>query len=89
MTDIPNYKVNGIKRFGQEDITWKQLVISLVLAGEQINWDCYEDFKQDLDGIILINDDSYFKDDIVEQFIHWLESAFGKENAEENMKYIS
>ena len=28
MTDIPNYKANGIKRFGQEDITWKQLVIS-------------------------------------------------------------
>ncbi len=30
MTDIPNYKINGIKRFGQEDITWKQLVISLM-----------------------------------------------------------
>ena len=30
MTEIPNYKVNWIKCLGQEDITWKQLVISLM-----------------------------------------------------------
>ena len=36
MTGIPNYKVNGIKRFGQEDITWKQLVISLMKQFKKI-----------------------------------------------------
>ena len=30
MIDSPNYKVNGIKHLGQEDITWQRLVIPLM-----------------------------------------------------------
>lgn len=61
----------------------------IVLAGENIDLNSYGVFYPDVDGIIPINDEAYFKDDIVEQFIEWLKCAFGEETLEDNMNYIA
>ena len=49
----------------------------------------YGDFIPDKDGIIPITDDEYFSDDIVIQFVSFLEKAFGKESVEQNLEYIA
>ena len=49
----------------------------------------YREYAPDRDGIIPICDDEYFSDDIVGQFISFLEIAFGVEQLEENLHYIA
>ncbi len=54
-------------------------------------WDLskYSSFLPDKDGIIPISDDEYFKDDIVGQFIRFIEIVYGKKNIEENLRFIA
>jgi hypothetical protein len=53
-------------------------------------WDSskYNSFIPDSDNIIPINDEEYFGDDIVTYFEKFMETVFGKETLEENLKYI-
>jgi hypothetical protein len=54
-------------------------------------WDSskYSSFIPDSDNIIPINDEEYFGDDIVTYFEKFIETVFGKETLEENLKYIA
>lgn len=46
-------------------------------------------FAPDVDNIIPICDDEYFKDDIVGKFVKFIEVVYGKETLEENLKFIA
>lgn len=46
-------------------------------------------FLPDRDNIIPICDDEYFADDIVGQFVRFIEMVFGKAQLEENLKFIA
>ena len=46
-------------------------------------------FYPDKDNIILICDDEYFPDDIVGRFVKFIETVYGKETLEENLKFIA
>ena len=61
----------------------------LVYAGG--TWDAskYTTFQPDKDAIIPICDDEYFDDDIVGRFVKFIEVVYGKENLEENLKFIA
>lgn len=55
------------------------------------NWDStkYITYPADKDNIIPICDDDYFNDDITGRFITWVETVYGKDTLEENLKFIS
>lgn len=55
------------------------------------SWDSskYSSFIPDQDNIIPINDEEYFGDDIMSYFERFVETVFGKETLEENLKYIA
>lgn len=61
----------------------------LVYAGG--NWDSskYHTYVPDSDNIIPICDDDYFDDDITGRFVKWVETVYGKETLEENLKFIA
>ena len=46
-------------------------------------------FAPDYDNILPICDDEYFEDDIVSRFVEFVETVYGKETLEENLKYIA
>lgn len=46
-------------------------------------------FAPDTDNIIPICDDEYFSDDIVGRFVNFVETVFGKETLQENLKFIA
>lgn len=46
-------------------------------------------FPVDADNIIPICDDDYFTDDIVGRFIKFVETVYGKETLEENLRFIA
>ena len=48
-----------------------------------------ECWKVDADNIIPITDDEYFEDDIVEKFITFIRTIYGKPTLEENLKFIA
>ena len=48
-----------------------------------------ECWKVDADNIIPITDDEYFEDDIVEKFITFIRTVYGKQTLEENLKFIA
>ena len=54
-------------------------------------WDAsnYTVYAVDTDGILPICDDEYFDDDIVAKFAEFVETVYGRETLEENLKYIS
>ncbi len=54
-------------------------------------WDAskYKAFIPDEDNVLPICDDEYFEDDIVARFIKFIETAYGKESLEENLKFIA
>lgn len=54
-------------------------------------WDAskYKTFIPDRDAILPICDDEYFEDDIVGRFVKFVETAYGKETLEENLRYIA
>ena len=64
-------------------------VDGLAYAGGE--WDAgkYKTFIPDSDNIIPICDDDYFDDDITGRFVKWVESVYGKDTLEENLRFIA
>ncbi|NLZ36695.1 MAG: BREX-1 system adenine-specific DNA-methyltransferase PglX [Clostridiales bacterium] len=46
-------------------------------------------FEPDTDNIIPICDDNYFEDDITALFVKWVETVYGKDTLEENLRFIA
>ena len=61
----------------------------LIYAGGDWDETKYNLFKPDADAIIPICDDEYFEDDIVGRFISFIETIFGKDSLEDNLRYIA
>ena len=55
----------------------------------EINQENYTSFPIDTDNIIPICDDDYFDDDITGRFVKWVETVYGKETLEENLKFVA
>ena len=55
------------------------------------SWDTsrYISFLPDKDAIIPICDDEYFEDDVVGRFVKFIETVYGKETLEENLRFIA
>lgn len=61
----------------------------LAFAGGEFNLANYQTFLPDTDNIIPISDDEYFKDDIVDRFIKFLQTVYGEQNLEDNLNFIA
>jgi len=64
-------------------------VEGLVYAGGE--WDAtkYTTFPADRDNIIPICDDEYFEDDITGRFVKFIETVYGKDTLDENLRFIA
>ncbi len=62
---------------------------SLVYAGGAWDDSKYSTVQPDKDAIIPICDDEYFEDDIVGRFVKFVETIYGKETLEENLRFIA
>lgn len=61
----------------------------LAYAGGEWSGDKYKTFPADKDNIIPICDDEYFEDDIVGRFVKFVETVYGSETLDENLKFIA
>ena len=61
----------------------------LAYAGGEWDASKYATFPADKDNIIPICDDDYFDDDITGRFVKWVETVYGSETLEENLKFIA
>ena len=61
----------------------------LVYAGGEWDISKYSTFIPDKDNCIPITDEVYFEDDLVGQFVGWMQKAFGEENLEANLDFIA
>lgn len=61
----------------------------VLLTNERIDENLYNSFVPDKDAIIPICDDEYFDDDIVGRFVKFIETLYGKEYLEDNLKFIA
>ncbi len=61
----------------------------LAYAGGEFDMSKYNTFMPDKDAIIPICDDEYFEDDIVGRFVKFVETVYGKETLEDNLKFIA
>lgn len=61
----------------------------LVFAGGEFDSSKYKTLEVDEDGILPILSDTWFEDDIVEEFKRFLKKAFGELYFNENMQYIA
>lgn len=64
-------------------------VEGLAFAGGEWDESKYKTFLPDKDNIIPISDDEYFEDDIVALFVKFIETVYGKDTFEENLKFIA
>ena len=64
-------------------------VPGLAYAGGAWDTSKYKAFLPDDDNVLPICDDEYFEDDIVGRFVAFIETAYGKEDLEENLKFIA
>ena len=64
-------------------------VNGLAYAGGELDASKYTTFEADKDNIIPICDDEYFQDDIVGRFVKFVKFVYGKENLDENLKFIA
>lgn len=64
-------------------------VDGLAYAGGAWDGSKYQTFMPDKDNIIPICDDDYFDDDITGCFIKWVETVYGANPLEENLKFIA
>ena len=64
-------------------------VDGLAYAGGDWDSSKYSNFIPDKDNIIPICDDEYFEDDIVGRFVQWVETVYGKETLDENLRFIA
>lgn len=63
--------------------------MGLIYAGGKWDETRYTTFHPDRDAIIPICDDEYFEDDIVGRFVKFVETVYGKETLEENLRFIA
>lgn len=61
----------------------------IIYAGGEWDDSQYTSFTPDKDNIILITEDEYFTDDIVNRFIEFVKVAYGEETLEENLDFIA
>ena len=61
----------------------------LAYAGGEWSDDKYKTFPADKDNIIPICDDEYFEDDIVGRFVKFVETVYGSETLDENLKFVA
>lgn len=61
----------------------------IVNSGGNLSNDRYKTYKPKWDNIIPVTDEEYFENDIVAKFIEFVEIVYGKENIEENLRFIS
>lgn len=61
----------------------------LINTGGEFDIDRYETIIPTKDNVLIIADDEYFEDDIVNRFVDFLKVTFGEENLEENLDYIA
>ena len=64
-------------------------VEGLAYAGGEWDASKYKTVIPDKDNIIPICDDEYFDDHATGLFVRWVETVYGKETLEENLKFIS
>ena len=64
-------------------------VKGLAYAGGEWDNSKYGGFLPDADGIIPICDDEYFEDDVVGRFVKFVETVYGKDTLEENLRFIA
>lgn len=64
-------------------------VEGLAYAGGEWDDSKYSTFKPSKDNIILISDEEYFEDDIVNRFVDFVRTTYGKDTLEENLKFIA
>ena len=64
-------------------------VDGLAFAGGDFDNSKYTTYKADADNILPICDDEYFDDDIVGRFVKFVETVYGKETLDENLKFIA
>lgn len=61
----------------------------LVYAGGKFDISRYETFIPTTDNVLVIADDDYFEDDVVNRFVEIVKVTFGKDTLEENLDYIA
>lgn len=61
----------------------------LIYAGGQWDNGKYTSFIPDEDNIILITEDEYFTDDIVNRFVEFVKVVYGEQTLEENLDFIA
>ena len=61
----------------------------LCYYGGQFESSMYSIFKVSEDNILLISEDNYFRNDIINRFVEFIKVTFGEDNLEENLKYIA
>lgn len=61
----------------------------LAYAGGEWDETKYRTFIPDDDNIIPICDDEYFEDDLTGRFVQFVETVYGKDTLEENLKFIA
>ncbi|MFV4980699.1 BREX-1 system adenine-specific DNA-methyltransferase PglX [Lactobacillus delbrueckii] len=61
----------------------------LIYAGGEWDASQYKTYPADEDNILPITDDEYFEDDIVDRFVKFVETVYGKDTLEENLKFIA
>ena len=63
--------------------------LGLAYAGGEWDASKYSTIIPDKDNIIPICDDDYFDDDITGRFVKWVETVYGSDTLEENLKFIA
>ncbi len=61
----------------------------LIFAGGKFDINRYKKFIPTADNVLVIADDDYFEDDIVNRFVEFVKVTFGKESLEENLDYVA
>ena len=64
-------------------------VDGLAYAGGEWDASKYKTIIPDGDNIIPICDDDYFDDDMTGRFVKWVETVYGKDTLEENLRFIA
>ena len=61
----------------------------LIYAGGEFDISRYKKFIPTTDNVLIIADDDYFEDDVVNRFVEFIKVTFGEETLEENLDYIA
>jgi len=61
----------------------------LIYAGGEFNNNRYSKYIPSYDNVLVIADDEYFEDDMVNRFVEFLKVTFGEETLEEDLDYIA